>query len=112
MTHPPIAMRVIDLLSQKLLLAEEKIKDLSLGKIENRILHELVRFSKKNGRETKRLFVVTQKITHEELAGMVGTTRETVTKTLNELKRKRVIMVDLNRCYRVDKQKIVRYVVY
>lgn len=110
--QPTIALKVVDLLAQRLNQAEEKIKDLSLGKIENRILHELVRFSKKNGRETKRLYVVTQKITHEELAGMVGTTRETVTKTLNELKRKRVISVDLNRLYRLDKQKLVYYAVY
>lgn len=110
--HPEVSLKVIDLLSQKLLQAEEKIKDLSLGKIENRILHELIRFSKKSGRETRRVYVVTQKITHEELAGMVGTTRETVTKTLNDLKRKRVVAVDLDRQYRIDKQKLVYYTVY
>lgn len=110
--RPVVALEVIDLLTQRLNQAEEKIKDLSLGKIENRLLHELVRFSRKNGRETKRLYIVTQKITHEELAGMVGTTRETVTKTLNELKRKRVISVDLNRLYRLDKQKLIYYAVY
>lgn len=110
--QPTVALKVVDLLAQRLNQAEEKIKDLSLGKIENRILHELVRFSKKNGRETKRLYIVTQKITHEELAGMVGTTRETVTKTLNELKRKRVISIDLNRLYRLDKQKLIYYAVY
>lgn len=110
--YPTVSLKVIDLLSQKLLQAEEKIKDLSLGKIENRILHELIRFSKKSGRETRRVYVVTQKITHEELAGMVGTTRETVTKTLNDLKRKRVVAIDLDRQYRIDKQKLVYYTVY
>ena len=37
---------------------------------------------------------IRQKLTHQKLAALVGTTRETVTKILNEMKRQKLIRVD------------------
>ncbi len=65
-----------------------------------------MRLSQKQGTATKQGIRIDSKYTHEELAELIGASRETVTKVLGELKQKKFIEVDSKRRIIVNKEKI------
>lgn len=76
--HPQIALRLINELSRRLVVAEQKIHDLALSKAEARVLEEL--------RSRANLKGITSALTHEEIAEATGLARETVTRVIAKLK--------------------------
>jgi len=83
-----IAFRIIETLGRRLVEAEHRLSDLVLKNIPSRLVSLLLRFARKDDSTTVIL-------THEELAQLLGTRRETVTRTLNELQNRELI--DLHR---------------
>jgi CRP/FNR family transcriptional regulator len=103
---PEVAMNVIIDLSNKLNEAESRIRDLALGNVSVRLMNELLRLSRKQGTETKERIRINNRYTHEELAELIGASRETVTRALGELKQKKFIEIDRKRRIIVNKEKI------
>jgi CRP-like cAMP-binding protein len=77
----------------------EKIVDLQ-GRLEAQVLHNtfeqiillLIRLCKSNGEKLGEHFQLTTQFTNRELANMIGTSRETVSRTINHLKKKEYIV--------------------
>lgn len=101
--HPEIAINLIQSLSSQLWRADSKIQDLALRSVGERIIRELSRIAEKTGENLPDRYVFDSPITHEQLAMMVGATRETVTKALSVLKSKGAIIVKNNK-YSILKQ--------
>ncbi|MGG3871135.1 Crp/Fnr family transcriptional regulator [Brevibacillus laterosporus] len=82
---------------------EEKIVDLQ-NRLEEKILHDtyeqiimlLLRLCKSNGIQIQDKYKITTQFTNRELASMIGTSRETINRTINRLKRKKLIDIDEN----------------
>ncbi|CCF12650.1 bacterial regulatory s, crp family protein [Brevibacillus laterosporus GI-9] len=82
---------------------EEKIVDLQ-NRLEEKILHDtyeqiimlLLRLCKSNGIQIQDKYKITTQFTNRELASMIGTSRETINRTINRLKRKKLIDFDEN----------------
>ncbi|AKF95837.1 Crp/Fnr family transcriptional regulator [Brevibacillus laterosporus] len=82
---------------------EEKIVDLQ-NRLEEKILHDtyeqiimlLLRLCKSNGIQIHDKYKITTQFTNRELANMIGTSRETINRTINQLKRKKLIDIDEN----------------
>lgn len=91
---PDLALKLIRDLSLRLSNMESKLRDTALGDAETRVFQELerlaIRYSVQDG--GRRTF--TRKFTHEELAHLVGTTRETVIRTLARLCEQNRITID------------------
>ncbi len=103
---PEVAMNVIKDLSNKLNEADSRIRDLAIGNVSVRLLNELLRLAQKQGQETKNNIIINERHTHEELAEIVGASRETVTKILGKLKQKKIIEIDDQRRFVINKEKI------
>jgi len=111
---PRIALRVTETMGRRLLEAERRLSDFAFKSLPERIATVLVtlaerepqRFSMWPGRVSR----AEVRFTHEQLAEMVGTHRETATKVLNdwreqgliELKRGKVVLVDLEALRRLS----------
>jgi len=91
---PELALKMIKELSVRLSITESRLRDTALSDPETRILHELERLYEQYGEQEDDHRKLTRKFTHEELANLVGTTRETVTRTLARLVDKKRISVD------------------
>lgn len=100
---PRIALRITETLGQRLLEAEQRLADFALKALPQRLATLLASLAE---RQPPRLFRPGQRevhLTHEQLADLVGTHRETATKVLNELReaglielrRGRVIVLDV-----------------
>lgn len=89
-----LTLKLLQITTERLRKANEKIEDLTFLDVRSRILKNIVRLSKDYGVETKEGILVDFKITHQQLADMVGAVRETVTKVLLELQDEQLIHID------------------
>lgn len=84
---PELALRMIRELSGRLATTESRLRAAAFSNSETRVLQELERLYAQYGEEKEGKRMLTRKFTHEELANLVGTTRETVTRTLARLEK-------------------------
>jgi len=73
---------------QRLRLAQDTAHDLAVHSTHGRLASLLLRLSEEQGSKT-----FTLGLTHQEIAGMIGTSRETVTRALADFRRTRCIAV-------------------
>lgn len=91
---PEIALGLIEKINQKLKEAEDRIADLVFRDVPGRIASVLLKLAEQFGKDSPAGTQISFKITHQELADMVGTTRETATVILNELKEDNVLKIE------------------
>lgn len=90
---PELALRLIETINQKLKEAEDRIEDLVFRGVPGRIASTLLKLAEQFGKSQEHGTEIALKITHQELADMVGATRETVTVVLNDFKNDRTISI-------------------
>lgn len=82
---PELAVKVLAALTSRLRKADRKIESLALMDVSGRIASALLQVSEEMGVRTPRGIVIRNRPTHQELANMAGTTRETVSRVLKRL---------------------------
>lgn len=81
---PDLALAVIQELSRRLRSVNEQASSLSFQRVKERTIGLLERLAKDPSEDGERL--VTPSLTHQQIADMVGTSRETVTRVVKDLK--------------------------
>jgi len=104
-SHPEVALRVIEKMSERLEVLEAKVRDFALFDATSRLLREIERLAKKYGTITEEKITLLKHLTHEELSQMIGATRETTTKALKYLKQKGVIANDTSKTLTIFRKK-------
>lgn len=95
--NPWFAVDVIHMLGKRLRQAHAAIAEFVVGDVRSRIAQLILKFSE-SGRATDDGGVrIEIKMTHEEIANMIGATRTTVTKVLGEWKRRGIIEITHSR---------------
>lgn len=89
-----ITMKMLESSLARLRQANELITDLTILNARKRMIRMLLRLSEQHGSLTSNGILINLKLTHQQLAHMTGTVRETVTKTLLELQDLHLIQVD------------------
>jgi len=85
--HPRIALNVIKLLSARLRLACDSLADKASQKVETRLARMLLRLAQNWGDVSATGVRFRVNISHQELANMIGASRQTVNKALREYAR-------------------------
>ena len=83
--NPDVSMQVIQELSRRLRDADEQIRSLLFERVEGRTRQLLVRMAREPVADRPGR-LGTPAVTHQQLADLVGTSRETVTRVIKELK--------------------------
>jgi CRP/FNR family transcriptional regulator, cyclic AMP receptor protein len=92
--YPEACLHTAQQLSEKYNYAQREIRSLGLAQNTSEKLARLfLDWSKRSGEDTPKGTRLTVLLTHEEIAQMIGTTRETVTRLLSDFKRKKIIDV-------------------
>jgi len=87
-------MHTAQQLSEKYHSAQREIRTLGLAQTTSEKLAKLILdWCERNGEATPKGIRLKVLLTHEEIAQMIGTTRETVTRLLSDFKRKKIIDV-------------------
>jgi CRP/FNR family transcriptional regulator len=94
MTNDKVIKQIIQVLCSRLRYVWAQIQALNYSTAEARIRGGILQLSRKHGVSDARGIIIDLKITHQELAEMVGTSRETVTRTLARLQKKGIILME------------------
>jgi CRP-like cAMP-binding protein len=87
-TSPEIAIALLRELSRRLRRADDQIGSLVLLDVNGRVAELLVRLASEEGGDK-----ITRKLTHATIAQMIGSSRETVSRTMRELQDKSLVAV-------------------
>ena len=83
--HPGVALGVTKLMGLRRQRVERRLKSLLYGSNRDRLIHLLLGLAEKYGVRTREGIQIGIKLSHQELASIIGSTRETVTVVLGEL---------------------------
>jgi len=100
--HPVFANEMLRLMLERRLQAERRIESLLSRTVESRVAEFLLDAGDRHGIPESRGLLIGVKYTHQEIADYVGSTRETVTLTLGDLKRRELVVFDHRRIVLVD----------
>lgn len=90
-SRPQAALSVLEVVSRRLRNASEKASDLAFLDVGGRLAKRLLELGASYGRATANGILIDLAITQEELANMIGVTRESVNRNLGEFKREGLI---------------------
>lgn len=83
---PQLGMKIMETLSYRIREANRQIEALTFQNVIGRVAMVLIDLAKKYGKKVPKGILIEFELTHQELAELVGTVREIVTKNLNKLK--------------------------
>jgi CRP/FNR family transcriptional regulator, global nitrogen regulator len=95
--EPRVAFKIMTLLELRLVQYEELVKCLLPRETEVRLANLLPLLAQKFGDRRDGVVIIDLRLTHQDLAAMVASTRESVTKVLNEMRARDLIEVEAGR---------------
>jgi CRP/FNR family transcriptional regulator len=95
--EPLVAFKIMTLLELRLVQYEELVKCLLPRETEVRLANLLPLLAQKFGDRRDGVVTIDLRLTHQDLAAMVASTRESVTKVLNEMRGRDLIEVEAGR---------------
>lgn len=90
---PQLTLRLLETVSERLRKANEQIEDLTFLDVRTRIYKMILRLADEYGIRQQNRTIVNIKLTHQQVANMVGTVRESVTKVYLELQDENIISI-------------------
>jgi CRP/FNR family transcriptional regulator, cyclic AMP receptor protein len=93
MTDPQISFRFMTVVGQRRKEMEQKIEHLVFRDVHAKLAALLLELGREYGKETDDGLQIDQKITHQEMANLIGSTRETISLTLAAFKRKELVQL-------------------
>lgn len=106
-THPEICVKLFRVLGDRIVDLQNRLEEKILHNTYEQIILLLLRLAKKSGKETSgnQLRLTTQ-FTNRELANMIGSSRETISRTLTQLKKKNLVTTDKSGFLMMDTEKL------
>ncbi|HWM85078.1 MAG TPA: Crp/Fnr family transcriptional regulator [Kofleriaceae bacterium] len=92
--HAQLGYQMTRILAQRRRELENKLETLVFRDVTSKLAELLLALAEEYGVEDSRGTMVALKITHQELANLIGSTRETVSLTLSQFKRKHLICTE------------------
>lgn len=105
--HSGLSLFFMKIMGNRVLDMENRLESLVFKDSRSRIIEYLVSLVKKNGERVGYEWVVRKFITHQEIANLTATSRQTVTTVLNELRATEIITFNRKRLLVRDLDKLV-----
>jgi CRP-like cAMP-binding protein len=109
-THPEAALLSMKVLSSRLRILGEILVNLVSDDVNIRIAKLILRLSARYGARVGKDIFLNIPLTHQEIADMVGTTRQTATSALSALKRQGVLSID-NRRIHIESEELLSEII-
>lgn len=103
-SYPELSIKLFKVLGEKIVDLQARLEAQILHNTYEQIILLLLRLTKSNGVGKDGVYQLTTQFTNRELANMIGTTRETVSRTVNHLKKKQLIKQDGDGFYLIDRE--------
>lgn len=109
---PRLLLRLLEVNMQRLRKANDQIHDLTFLDVRSRIVKTISRLAEEYGTPTPQGMFIDMRLTHQQIANMVGTVRESVTKVLQELQDDGIISIQQKRIMVYDLSKLKTLIQY
>jgi CRP-like cAMP-binding protein len=90
-SHPPVAMKVMDIMAQRLREAHEMVRLLSVSSVEQRLAQVLLKLGDKLGESVDVGLLIQLPLGRADLAELTGTTTETASRVMSQLQKEGLI---------------------
>jgi CRP-like cAMP-binding protein len=107
--QPEFAMKLFSSLSERLRQSDEVIESLLHREVSTRLATLLLNLSDRFGQQNGSGTLLDVRLTHQDLANMIASTREAVSKVMSELQREGCIEVRNHRIVIRDRETLVEY---
>ncbi|MCR3921361.1 MAG: Crp/Fnr family transcriptional regulator [Firmicutes bacterium] len=104
--QPALAVKLLRIMSRRLRQAQLLIRDLALHDTYGRLASLLLRFMRLEGRESTKGTILEMALTRQEMANMIGTSRETVARVLSRFQKDGILLLDKQRIIIKDEAKL------
>lgn len=105
-----LALAIIKVLSRKLFNSQQKVKELALGDTFMRTAQTIIKLAEEHGKKTDEGLEVKLDISRQELANMIGTARETVSRALSQFKKEGSVDISGKKIIVKDMQKLKSWI--
>ena len=95
--HNPLYFFIMKLIGNRALEMEKRLESLVFKDSRSRIIEFLITLNERKGQRVGYEWVVRKFMTHQEIANLTATSRQTVTTILNELKQKNILTFNRKR---------------
>lgn len=110
MERPILAIRLLKLLNSRLREAQAKIKEMGLMDTHSRTASLLLNLAKVYGKDSKEGISFELNLNRQDLASMIGTTRETVTRVLSKFRKLGIIDLQGDKITIVDPEELASWI--
>lgn len=97
--HPQVSLKVIDWLSCRLRELGDVLLNLASDDVTSRVIKLITRLSARYGKLVDDVIHLDIPLTHQEIADMIGASRQTVTAVLGKLKREGILRIENRAIY-------------
>jgi len=100
--NPSILLRMLRLLAQRLRRAQEQIASLALKSVGGRLAQRLLDLAERHGERVPDGIAVDLQLSRQELGNLIGASRETTTRLLQQFQREKLIRLEGSRVTILD----------
>lgn len=90
--YPQTALNLLSQMTKRLRRADQSIAQLALCDVNERLVHQLCSLAREEGKQAPEGVLVHRRPTQQELANMIGSCRETISRAFNQLARDGLII--------------------
>ncbi len=106
--HPAISLKIVRVLGKRLRQAQRFVMEIAMKSVLQRLSAQLVRLAEEYGRDEGGETIIDLPLTRQELAELIGVTRETVTRELSKLSKAGAISLEGKKIYIIDRLMLER----
>lgn len=101
-----LALQIIKVLTKRLYRSQKTLKEMAFSDTYNRTSRTLLDLCERHGKKTEFGIEIDIAITRQDIANMVGTSRETVSRIISELKKEKILDTSSKKIIVVDKDRL------
>lgn len=92
--HPTIAIKVMRIMGEKIYALAQRVQEMISQDVRHRITLMLLRLANESGEKTAHGIYINIPLTNRDFANMIGSSRETINRVFNELKKENILQMD------------------
>lgn len=104
--NPDFALKILRVMTYRLRQAQMQIRDIALRDTYGRVASMLLMLAKEHGEDSAEGTKINLPLSRQELANLIGTTRETVTRILSDFNKTKIIRLQKQEIIILDEKKM------
>jgi CRP/FNR family transcriptional regulator/CRP/FNR family cyclic AMP-dependent transcriptional regulator len=103
---PKLTIRMLVEMSRRLRHTNRQINTLSMMSVYGRVADVILQLARENGKKIGHMTVIENRPTHQDIADMAGTSRETVSRIISQLQKKQYLSIDRKKMVILNEEKL------